>query len=225
MGVRESDRWKTAFTCHRDLFQYNTVPFGLKNAPSVFQRLIDRILGSLRWSHAVVYIDDIVIASDSVAEHVKALDTLLTNATRAGLKFSPSKCTFAVPSLVLLGRKVSGARIAVWRDRAKAVSALSRPMTLRELYHVLGLFGYYRAFIPKYAELAAPLTQLTKGWRYEADTAGRYRLIDTEGSVVSADRIPVAWEAAQQHSFDTLKKAIANPPVLAHPDPARPFVL
>ncbi|KAE8223475.1 hypothetical protein CF319_g3494 [Tilletia indica] len=225
MGVRESDRWKTAFVCHRGLFQYKTVPFGLKNAPSVFQRLMDRILGSLRWSHAVVYIDDIVVASDSMDEHVKALDTLLTNATRVGLKFSPSKCTFAVPSLVLLGRKVSGAGVAVWKDRAKAVSALARPTTLRELYHVLGLFGYYRAFIPKYAELAAPLTQLTKGWRYEADAAGRYRLINTEGSVMSADRVPVAWEAAQQRSFETLKAAIAHPPVLAHPDSSRPFVL
>ncbi|KAE8228141.1 hypothetical protein CF326_g6939 [Tilletia indica] len=225
MGVKETDRWKTAFICHRGLYQYKTVPFGLKNAPSVFQRLMDRILGSLRWSHAVVYIDDIVVASDSITEHVKALDTLLTNATRVGLKFSPSKCTFAVPSLVLLGRKISGAGVAVWKDRAKAVSALARPTTLRELYHVLGLFGYYRAFIPKYAELASPLTQLTKGWRYEADSSGRYRLVNTEGLTVSADRVPVAWEAAQQTSFDALKHAVANPPVLAHPDPSRPFVL
>ncbi|KAE8249091.1 hypothetical protein A4X03_0g6666 [Tilletia caries] len=197
MGVKETDRWKTAFVCHRGLYQYRTVPFGLKNAPSVFQRLMDRILGSLRWQHAVVYIDDIVVATRTMEEHVSALDTLLARASDAGLKFSPSKCTFAVPSLVLLGRKVSGAGVSVWRDRAKAVSDLPRPTTLRELYHALGLFGYYRSFIPRYAEIAAPLTKLTGGWRYEADTSGRYRLINLEG----------------------------NPPVLAHPDPSRPFVL
>ncbi|KAE8179593.1 hypothetical protein CF336_g9586, partial [Tilletia laevis] len=103
MPVREGDRWKTAFTCHRGLYQYKTVPFGLKNAPAVFQRLMDRILGDLRWRHAVVYIDDVVIASHTMAEHAAALDALLRNATSAGLRFSPAKCTFAVPSLVLLG--------------------------------------------------------------------------------------------------------------------------
>ncbi|KAE8238409.1 hypothetical protein A4X06_0g8776, partial [Tilletia controversa] len=209
----------------RGLFQYKTVPFGLKNAPSVFQRMMDSILGALRWSHAVVYIDDIVVASTSVDEHVQALGTLLANATRAGLKFSPSKCTFAVPSLVLLGRKVSGAGVAVWEDRARAVSDLARPTTLRELYHVLGLFGYYRAFIKRFAELASPLTQLTRGWKYSAGSDGRYRLTNTEGSSVSADRSVLSWESAQQNSFDALKKAIATPPVLAHPDPDRPFVL
>ncbi|KAE8186330.1 hypothetical protein CF336_g7041 [Tilletia laevis] len=225
MGVKEADRWKTAFVCHRGLFQYKTVPFGLKNAPSVFQRMMDRILGALRWSHAVVYIDDIVVASTSVDEHVQALGTLLANATRAGLKFSPSKCTFAVPSLVLLGRKVSGGGVAVWEDRAKAVSDLPRPTTLREIYHVLGLFGYYRVFVKRFAELASPLTQLTRGWKYSARSDGRYRLTNTEGSSVSADRVVLSWEAAQQDSFDAIKKAIATPPILAHPDPDRPFVL
>ncbi|KAE8241146.1 hypothetical protein A4X06_0g7647, partial [Tilletia controversa] len=81
---------------------------------------MDRILRGLRWRHAVVYIDDVVIASHPMAEHAAALDTLLRNATSAGLRFSPAKCTFAVPSLVLLGRKVSGAGVAVWEDRAKA---------------------------------------------------------------------------------------------------------
>ncbi|KAE8217383.1 hypothetical protein CF319_g8517 [Tilletia indica] len=225
MPVRESDRWKTAFVCHRGLYQYKTVPFGLKNAPAVFQRLMDRILGSLRWQHAVVYIDDVVIASRSIAEHAAALSTLLKSATAAGLRFSPGKCTFAVPSLVLLGRKVSGAGVAVWADRAKAVGALQRPTTLKALYHVLGLFGYYRAFVPRFAEIAAPLSAMTKGWRYEASVDGRSRLINTEGRPVSADKELLDWGSAQQQSFDRLKAAIAEPPTLAHPDPARPYVL
>ncbi|KAE8181846.1 hypothetical protein CF335_g8803, partial [Tilletia laevis] len=164
-------------------------------------------------------------ATTTLDEHTQALDTLLRRASLAGLKFSPSKCTFAVPSLVLLGRKVSGAGVSVWQERAKAVSDLSRPTTLRELYHVLGLFGYYRAFIDQYATIAAPLMSLTKGWRYEADATGRYRLINVEGKSVAAERVVIAWGEDQQHSFDSLKKAIANPPVLAHPDSTRPFVL
>ncbi|KAE8236863.1 hypothetical protein A4X13_0g9002, partial [Tilletia indica] len=121
LEVRERDRWKTAFTCHRGLFQYKTVPFGLRNAPAVFQRLMDSLLGELRWKVAVIYIDDVVVATRTMEEHIRALDILLGRAESVGLRFSPTKCTFGVPSLVLLGRKVSGAGVAVWSDRARAV--------------------------------------------------------------------------------------------------------
>ncbi|KAE8240461.1 hypothetical protein A4X13_0g7796 [Tilletia indica] len=224
LGVKSEDRWKTAFVCHKGLFQYKTVPFGLRNAPAVFQRLMDRILGSMRWKDAVVYIDDVVVASKTMEEHVAALETLLTRAEAVGLNFSPAKCTFGVPSLVLLGRKVSGAGLAIWKDRTSAITELRRPTTLRELYHVLGLFGYYRPFIPNYAAVAEPLTKLTRGWKYEyAD--GRYRLTNAEGRPMSADRVVFPWSLAAQKSFDALKAAIANPPVLAHPDPGRPYLL
>ncbi|KAE8240520.1 hypothetical protein A4X13_0g7758 [Tilletia indica] len=224
LGVKPEDRWKTAFVCHRGLFQYKMVPFGLRNAPAVFQRLMDHILGPLRWQQAVVYIDDSVIATDTLEEHLTALDTLLTSAERVGLKFSPSKCTFGVPSLVLLGRKVSGAGVAVWKDRAAAVANLSRPTTLQELYHVLGLFGYYRAFVHKFAEVAAPLTRLLRGWRYET-TDGQSRLVNVEGKASVASRVAIPWEVEQQESFDHLKAAISQPPTLAHPNPAHPYVL
>ncbi|KAE8186621.1 hypothetical protein CF336_g6911 [Tilletia laevis] len=224
LPVKSEDRWKTAFTCHRGLFQYKTVPFGLRNAPAVFQRLMDRLLAALRWRHAVVYIDDIVVASRSVEEHVWALDQLLTRARAFGLKFGPAKCTFAVSSLVLLGRKVSGAGLAVWKDRASAVTSLAPPTTLRDLYHVLVLFGYYRPFIPNFARVAGPLTALTRGWRYE-HVDGRYRLTDAQGKAVSADRVSIDWSEARQKSFEALKSAIANSPVLAHPDSSRPYLL
>ncbi|KAE8231360.1 hypothetical protein CF326_g3626 [Tilletia indica] len=224
MPVRPEDRWKTAFVCHRGLFQYKTVPFGLRNAPAVFQRLMDRLLAALRWRHAVIYIDDIVVASRSMDEHLWALDQLLGRAREFGLKFGPAKCTFAVSSLVLLGRKVSGAGLAVWKDRASAVTSLEPPTTLRDLYHVLGLFGYYRPFVPHFASVAAPLTAMTRGWRYE-HVDGRYRLTDAQGKAISADRVRIDWTPDCQKSFDSLKAAIANPPILAHPDPSRPYIL
>ncbi|KAE8239835.1 hypothetical protein A4X06_0g8016 [Tilletia controversa] len=222
--VREADRWKTAFVCHRGLYQYRTVPFSLRNAPAVFQRMMDRVLGELRWKTAVVYIDDVVAATATLEEHLETLEVILSRATTMGLKFSPSKCTFAVPSLTLLGRKVSGAGVAVWQDRAKAVLDLPAPTTLRDLYHVLGLFGYYRGFIPRYAERAEPLTRLTQGWRWES-VGDRTRLVRKDGTVASADKERLEWAAAQERSFIDLKNAIARPPVLAHPDPTRPYVL
>ncbi|KAE8218034.1 hypothetical protein CF319_g8009 [Tilletia indica] len=224
LEVRERDRWKTAFTCHRGLFQYKTIPFGLRNAPAVFQRLMDSLLGELRWKVAVVYIDDVVVATRTMDEHVRALDVLLSRAESVGLRFSPAKCTFGVSSLVLLGRKVSGAGVAVWSDRARAVLDLPRPVTLRQLYHTLGLFGYYRAFIPGYATLAAPLTALTRGWRWER-VGDRTRLIADDGSPASAERIEIPWDSPQDWAFEALKRAVASPPVLAHPDPERPYVL
>ncbi|KAE8244673.1 hypothetical protein A4X13_0g6378 [Tilletia indica] len=224
LEVRDRDRWKTAFTCHRGLYQYKTVPFGLRNAPAVFQRLMDSLLGDLRWKVAVVYIDDVVVATRTMDEHVRALDILLGRAETVGLRFSPAKCTFGVSSLVLLGRKVSGAGVAVWSDRARAVLDLPRPVTLRQLYHTLGLFGYYRSFIPGFASIAAPLTLLTRGWRWER-IGDRTRLITSDGSPASAEHLEIPWEAIHQQAFDALKRAIASPPVLAHPDPGRPYVL
>ncbi|KAE8184280.1 hypothetical protein CF336_g7855 [Tilletia laevis] len=91
LGVAAEDRWKTAFVCHRGLYQYKRVPFGLRNAPAIFQRLMDKVLGSIRWQQAVVYIDDAVIATDTLEEHNSALTTLLKNAMSVGLKFSPAK--------------------------------------------------------------------------------------------------------------------------------------
>ncbi|KAE8229911.1 hypothetical protein CF326_g5103 [Tilletia indica] len=222
--VRAEDRWKTAFVCHRGLYQYRTVPFGLRNAPAVFQRMMDKVLGELRWKSAVVYIDDVVAATSTMEEHVETLDVILSRATRMGLKFSPAKCTFAVPSLTLLGRKVSAAGVAVWQDRAKAVLELPAPTTLRDLYHVLGLFGYYRSFIPRYAERSEPLMRLTRGWRWES-VGDRTRLVRKDGTSANADRELIEWTDEQERSFADLKKAIASPPVLAHPDPTRPYIL
>ncbi|KAE8244675.1 hypothetical protein A4X13_0g6376 [Tilletia indica] len=222
--VRPADRWKTAFVCHRGLYQYRTVPFGLRNAPAVFQRLMDRVLGELRWRTAVVYIDDVVAATADLDEHLATLEVILTRAEAIGLKFSPAKCTFGVPSLTLLGRKVSGAGVAVWGDRAKAVQDLSPPKTLRDLYHVLGLFGYYRMFIDRFAAIAEPLTRLTRGWRYES-VGDRTRLVRKDGTPATAEHELLAWTDEQQSSFERLKSAVASPPVLAHPDPGRPYIL
>ncbi|KAE8181838.1 hypothetical protein CF335_g8805, partial [Tilletia laevis] len=240
--VRQYDKWR--FCVDYRQLNAQTVPdrYPLPTIDAIFQTLggkkwfsaLDAIRGyhqlgvrpEDRWktAFAVVYIDDSVVATESLEEHVQALGTLLSAATKVGLKFSPSKCTFGVPSLTLLGRKVSGAGVAIWEDRAKAVRDLARPTSLQELYHVLGLFGYYRAFVHKFAEIAAPLTRLLRGWRYETSD-GLTRLVNTEGKAAVASRIPVAWGPDQQASFDRLRAAISNPPTLAHPDPTSPYLL
>ncbi|KAE8225360.1 hypothetical protein CF326_g7881, partial [Tilletia indica] len=224
MDVAEDDRWKTAFITHKGLFQYKRVPFGLRSAPAYFQRFMDGLLGPMRWITALIYLDDVVVYTKTLAEHIAALQQLLSAAELAGLRFSPKKCTFAVRELNLLGRKVSGHGLGVIEDRASAVLDLAPPRTLHELYHVLGLFAYYRQFIPKYAQIAKPLTDLTRGWSYKK-VGSVHRLVNSVGDFVSSRSAPIMWEAPQQHAFLALKAAVASPPTLAHPNYDRPFFL
>ncbi|KAE8218486.1 hypothetical protein CF319_g7655 [Tilletia indica] len=222
--IAPADRWKTAFTTHKGLMQYKRVPFGLRSAPAFFQRLMDKLLGPMRWITALVYLDDIVVYTRSLQEHIDALRQLLTAATAIGLRFSPSKCVFAVRELNLLGRKVSGHGLGVMEDRASAVRELSPPRTLQDLYHVLGLFGYYRQFIPRFAQLVQPLNDLTRGWSYQKH-GETHRLVRQDGKIVSAKNELLTWTAAHQGSFDAIKLAITSPPILAHPRYDRPFLL
>ncbi|KAE8228228.1 hypothetical protein CF326_g6849 [Tilletia indica] len=222
--IDPADRWKTAFATHRGLFQYRRVPFGLKSAPAFFQRMMDALLGPIRWIAALVYLDDIVTYTHTLGEHLRALDYILSEAERVGLRFSPAKCTFAVRELTLLGRKVSGFGLGVMEDRVASVRALPRPRNLQDLYHTLGLFSYYRAFIPRYSQRAAPLTALTKGLAYK-QVGNTWRLVRADGTATTKTAELLDWTDAQERAFQDLRDALIKPPTLAHPDYDRPFLL
>jgi transposase InsO family protein len=211
--IKEEHRWKTAFLTHRGLFEYKTMPFGLKTAPALFQQFMDKVLGGLRWTAALCYIDDVIIFSDSVEEHAEHVRKILKSAIAVGLKFTPNKCHFAYASLTLLGRRVSTEGLEVLQDKLAAVRELKPPKTIKELWHVLGLFGYYRAFIHRYSIIAAPLTALTKGYSTKDNPPG------------AASKTTIQWSESCQTAFDTLKERLTNPPVLAYPDFMRPFTL
>ncbi|EPQ29042.1 uncharacterized protein PFL1_03332 [Pseudozyma flocculosa PF-1] len=225
MDIAEEDRPKTTFVCHHGLYQYKQVPFGLRNAPAAFQRFMDLLLGGMRWVEALVYLDDVVVFSRTLAGHAASLERLLKAAIAVGLKFSPEKCTFATPELKLLGRKISADSVATLDDKTAAIQHLAAPTYLQDLYHALGLFNYYRSFIPRFAERVAPLTTLTKGHAYKKNEAGRWSLVDKAGARVSARSIKLDWGQDQQAAFEDLKGALVSPPVLAHPDFKKPFVL
>ncbi|KAE8185600.1 hypothetical protein CF328_g7495, partial [Tilletia controversa] len=222
--IHPDDRWKTAFATHRGLFQYRRVPFGLTAAPAFFQRMMDALLGPIRWLAALVYLDDIVVFTHSLAEHLTALKYILSEAERVGLRFSPAKCTFAVRELTLLGRKISGFGLGVMEDRVTAVRELPRPQSLQDLYHALGLFSYYRPFIPRFSQRAAPLTALTKGLAYQK-VGNVWKLLRSDGEATSKKGHVLAWSSQQEDAFNDLKTALIDPPTLAHPDYDRPFLL
>jgi hypothetical protein len=107
LEIAESDRDKTAFISNHGLYEYVKMPFGLCNAPSTFQRCIELILRGLQWKTLLIYIDDIVIYSSNMEDHIRALDEVLVRLSKAGLKVKPSKCDFFKNEVLYLGHVIS----------------------------------------------------------------------------------------------------------------------
>jgi hypothetical protein len=212
LELDEKDRWKSAFITHRGLYQFKRLPFGLKNAPAIYQRFMDQLLGSLRWTAALVYIDDVIVYSETWPEHVAHLRQLLAAAEKCGLTFSLPKCRFGFSELTMLGLGLSRYGLHTIQDRVRAVLDLAAPTTMGELHRVLGMFGYYRMFVRNFAKVAAPLNELKK------------RDPDAQSKDYSS-KLPIPWSDECQAAYDELKHRLSSAPILAHPRYDRPFVL
>ena len=201
LSVAEADRPKTAFICHRGLFQFRRMAFGLANAPAVFQRTMDRVLHGLVGVCCLVYIDDIVIYSRNAEEHAHHLQLVLDRLHKAGLKVKPSKCHFARTEVLLLGYLISKDGIRSDPEKTRAIATMKPPQTVSDIRSFLGMAGYYRQTIPNFATLAAPLTALTKKhaqWK---------------------------WGEEQESAFRALQRLLQSDSVLAYPQMNRPYKL
>eukprot|EP00731_Ephydatia_muelleri_P036553 Em0276g5a len=199
--VAEEDQPKTAFTTPEGLFQFRVMPFGLCNAPATFQRLMDRVLGGLKWSSCLVYLDDIIIVGTSFSEHLRNLAGVLQRLRQAGLKLKPSKCKWCQKSVTFLGHIVSEEGVAADPSKTAVVAGWPPPQSKREMQQFLGLANYYRKFVKNFAAIAKPLHRLT-----EKNTDFK-------------------WTVECQHAFDVLRACLSSPPVLSYPDYSRRFVL
>ena len=151
---------KTAFVSPYGKYEFTRMPFGLKNAPATFQRLMEVVLGDC-YHCSAPYIDDVVVFSSSGAEHVEHLRLVLERMRKFGLTLKESKCQFGREKLEYLGHVIGGGELAVPAHRAAAMADYKQPQTKRQLRSFLGAASYYRQFVEGYARLSSVLTPMT----------------------------------------------------------------
>ena len=199
--IDEKDRPKTAFTTGDGLFEFRVMPFGLCNAPAVFQRLMDLVLSGIRWEHCLVYIDDIIIMGKTFKDHLQNLRIVLERLRSAGLRLKPEKCSLFRDQVVFLGHVITRHGIGTDPDKTVTVKNWIVPTSTREVQRFLGLVGYYRRYIQDFSMIAKPLYRLTeRGRAFE-------------------------WTNECDAAFQELKKRLISAPVLVFPNFNKPFLL
>ena len=162
--VNPKDIEKTAFTVDFGHYEYVRMPFGLKNAPSTFQRVMDNVLQDLQGKICLCYMDDIIIFSTSLQEHMQSLSKVFERLRRSNLKVQLDKSEFLHKEIGFLGHIVSNDGVKPNPDKIRAVQDFPIPQTEKQIKSFLGLIGYYRKFIKNFADLTKPLTEcLRKG--------------------------------------------------------------
>ena len=151
---------KTTFRTHHGHFEFLVMPFGLSNAPAIFQALMNDVLRPYLRRFVLVFFDDILIYSSSWSEHLQHITIVLNELRAHRLHLKRSKCLFGATSVAYLGHVISADGVAMDADKVAAVEVWPMPRSVRGLRGFLGLAGYYRKFIWEFGLIAAPLTRL-----------------------------------------------------------------
>ena len=171
--LKKQDRFKTAFACELGLFEWRRMPFGLCNATATFQRMMAKALKGIEQregSLVMCYVDDVIIATDSIEEHMLRLREVFDCLQRAGLKCKSSKCSFLRSEAKFLGRIIDGEGMRPDPEAIAKVQDWKAPRNKSEMSSFLGFANYYREFIQDYATKSHPLASLI---RKNKHTVGR----------------------------------------------------
>jgi len=188
--MNPDDKAKTAFSTPYGHYEYLRMPFGLKNAPATFQRLMDSVLVGLQGNEVFVYLDDIVVYARSLEEHKIKIEKLMQRLKEANLQLQPEKCQFLRHEVVYLGHVISSMGVKPDPDKVIAVKNFPIPRDRNNIKQFLGLIGYYRRFIKDFSKLAKPLTDLLKR------------------------DIPFTWTPLQEKAFTILRDELCKEPIL-----------
>jgi len=201
VAIAEDSIEKTAFSTADGHFEWLVMPFGLKNAPPTFQRIIQTALKGFLFNNVIVYLDDIIVFSEAIDEHLKLLDNIFTRLENVGIKLRRDKCQLARLEVEYLGHTISFNEVRPAPAKLLAVKEFPEPRNRKEVQRFLGLSGYFRRFINQYTKTAYPLTQLTR------------------------KDIDFNWGLDQQTAFNSLKNSLLTEPVLSIFDPKKEIFL
>ncbi|XP_053563243.1 tyrosine--tRNA ligase, cytoplasmic isoform X1 [Bombina bombina] len=199
--IREGDEWLTAFRTRYGLYEYLVMPFGLCNAPATFQHFINDIFRDLLDVCLVVYLDDILIYSNNISDHIKHVRWVLARLKIHKLYAKLEKCSFHNTSISFLGYTISSAGIQMQSEKVEAVKHWPQPTDRKSLQRFLGFANYYRKFIKNFSTVVKPLTQLT------------------------GTTHPFLWEEKHTHVFENLKRLFTEAPILMLPNVELQYIL
>ena len=197
--LHKDSRPYTAFSFGNSHFQFKKTTMGLTNSPHHFGQLCAKVLGGLPTDQVLCYVDDILLMTRSYTDHTKLLAEVFDRFRRANLRLHPGKCRFFAKSVKYLGHVWTRDGLQVDQAKTEVIRSFPRPRSKKQVKSFLGILGYYRRFVDKFSQKAAPLRALLK------------------------EDCPFRWTDEEEVSFETLKEALINPPVLTLPDATKPF--
>ena len=192
---------KCTFSCFRGKFSYTVMPFGLKNAPNVFQDCMHLLLEGCE-QFCKAYMDDVLIHTNGTLEdHLKHVQIIIDRMFDHNFKIKLSKCHWAKQEIEYLGFKINRSGVSPLQDKIKAIKSLKPPTTVKQIRSFLGMVSFYRRFIPNFAEMSSPLVDLTKKF-------SRFH-----------------WDNTCQKAFQDIKAQLCVVPLLGYPDLNKPYLL
>lgn len=198
--LRIEDRRKTAFVTQEGHYQWTCLPFGLKTAPAIFQRILSSIIRKYKLNgFAVNYIDDILIFSKSFEEHITDLKRLLDAIAREGFRLKLSKCTFAQNSVKYLGHIIQHDSVTPLKDNLIAIKHFPTPTTQKQVRQFIGKINFYNKYIPNFSITLDPL----------------YNLLRKDQKFI--------WDEKCKNTFEKMKELLCSKPILAIFDPNLPI--
>ncbi|GFV46880.1 transposon Tf2-6 polyprotein [Trichonephila clavipes] len=198
VNVNPADRDKTAFVCPFGTYRFKRMPFGLKNAPATFQRLMDIFRRGLP---VLACLDDIIIMSPTFEQHLADLEAVLKRLMDFKLRANREKCQFSCSGVKYLGLWIIHQGIEVDHEKTSAILGIPPPKNAKQQQSFLQTCSWYRKFIANFSEIAQPLSNLTKKkafWK---------------------------WSEEEEKAFQTLKQCLVSPPILKQADFSKPFLI